>query len=234
MASAPKSWLMKHHRLMRVNSHVYNLLYASAKIMISGRKGAQLPPDRLARGAEITRGLLIALGREAARHDADLLVVIIPSWNEITERGGEDDPAMQRRLIDQVAAELDNVFVLDLTDRVRALGARNAYGQGDKHFSPMGNHMAAKATYEWIGRDWPKGPRTYRTAPPFDGDRWGVERPDCALVASYRARLMHPTAATQARCRGLLGPLIGRRRRGNVASGGPANATRPGASERAA
>jgi hypothetical protein len=197
-ASAPKRLLIRYHRLMRAKSHLYNLLYTSAKIVISGRRGEHLTPDQLARGADITRGLLLALGREAARHDADLLVVIIPSWNEITERGAEDDPAMQRRLINQVAAELDNVFVLDLTDRIRALGARNAYGQVDKHFSPPGNYMAAKAIYEWLDRDWPRGSPTDRSAPPFDDDRWGVERPDCALVAGYRERLLHPAAATQA------------------------------------
>ena len=197
MASAPKRLLIKYHRLMRANSHLYNLAYTSAKILISGRRGDQLPPDQLALGVDVTKGLLLSLGREAAKHDADLLVVIIPSWNEIMELGAEDDPAMQRRIIGEVAGELDNVFVLDLTERVRALGARSVYGQVDKHFNPFGAYTAAKATHEWIYRDWPRGPRTNRPAPPFDDDLWGVERPDCALVDGYRERLLHPTAATQ-------------------------------------
>jgi hypothetical protein len=104
---------------------------------------------------------------------------------------------MQRRIIGEVAGELDNVFVLDLTDRVRALGARSVYGQVDKHFSPFGAYTAAKATHEWINRDWPRGPRAHRPAPPFDDDPWGVDRPDCALVDGYRDRLLHPTAPTQ-------------------------------------
>jgi hypothetical protein len=104
---------------------------------------------------------------------------------------------MQRRIINEVADELDNVFTLDLTDLVRDLGARNAYGQVDKHFSPLGHYTAAKAVYEWMSRDWPRGPRTNRTPPPFDADRWGVERPDCDLVDRYRQRLLDPGAATQ-------------------------------------
>jgi len=194
MASAPKRLLTRYHRLMRANSHVYNLTYTSAKIMGSGRKGDQLPPDQLARGAEITSALLLSLGREAAKHDADLLVVIIPSWNEIMERGAEDDPDLQRRIIDQVAGELENVFVFDLTDDIKALGARSVYGQVDKHFNPLGAYRAAKATYEWMHRDWPRGTQTNRAAPAFDDDRWGVERPDCDFVDEYRERLLNPAA----------------------------------------
>jgi hypothetical protein len=196
MASAPKRLLIRYHRFMRAHSHVYNLAYTSAKILVSGRKGEQLPPDQLALGLEITKGLLLSLGREAARHDADLLVVIIPSWNEIMDVGAEDDPAMQRQIIEQAAGELDNTFVLDLADRVRTLGARKVYGQVDKHFSPLGNYTVAQATYEWVSRDWPRGPRADRTAPSFDDDDWGVARPDCALVDPYRERLLHPATAT--------------------------------------
>jgi hypothetical protein len=196
MAGAPKRLLTRYHRLMRANSHVYNLAYTSARIMATGRKGDQLPPDQLARGAEITRGLLFSLGREAAKHDADLLIVIIPSWNEILELGAEDDPDLQRRIIGQVAGELDNVFVLDLADRVRALGARSVYGPVDKHFNPLGAHMAAKATFEWMHRDWRRRPQTNQTAPAFDDDHWGVERPDCDLVNEYRERLLNPAATT--------------------------------------
>ena len=198
MEGAAKALLIKYHRLMRAHSHVYNLAYNAVKIMISGRRGVQLTPSQLARGAEITKVWLFALGREVASHNGDLLVVIIPSWNEMMELGAEDEPATQRQIIEQVAGGLDNVFVLDLTDRVWALGARNVYGQVDKHFGPLGYYMAAKATYEWMHRDWPRGPHTNWTAPPFDDDRWGMERPDCALVASYRKRLLHPDAAIQA------------------------------------
>jgi hypothetical protein len=197
MASAPKRLLTRYHRLMRANSHVYNLAYTSAKIVTSGRKSDQLPQEQLALGAKITKGLLLALGRDAASHDADLLIVIIPSWNEIMDLGAEDDPGLQRRIIGEVAGELDNVYVRDLTADITARGARSIYGQVDKHFNPLGTYTAAKATYEWINRDWPRGPRTNQTAPPFDDDRWGVGRPDCALVDGYRERLLYPSAAPQ-------------------------------------
>jgi hypothetical protein len=103
---------------------------------------------------------------------------------------------LQRRIIGQVAGELDNVFVLDLTDQVRALGARTVYGQVDKHFNPLGTYTAAKATYEWMNRDWPRGPQTNRAAPAFDDDRWGVERPDCDFVDGYKERLLNPASTT--------------------------------------
>lgn len=195
MASAPERLLAKWHRYLRASSHVYNLAYASMQTIASGRRGHQLPADKLARGTEITKALLLSLGREAAHNDADLLIVILPSWNEVMNVGAEDDPAMQRRLIAQVSDELDNVYVIDVTPDVEALGARRAYGQVDKHFSPLGAYATAKATYEWLHRDWPRGPKTNRQAPPFDGNSWGVDRPDCTLVDSYRKRLTQPVAA---------------------------------------
>ena len=197
MAGAPKKFLVRWHRFMRAESHVYNLAYASAKIIASGPGGHQLPPDKLAHGADITKALLLSLGREAAQNDADLLIVILPSWNEIMEVGAEDDPEMQRRLIAELAADLDNVHFIDVTPDIAALGARRAYGQVDKHFSPLGTYTTARATYAWLHRDWPRGPKANREAPPFDDDSWGVDRPDCALVDSYRERLLQPAAATQ-------------------------------------
>jgi hypothetical protein len=53
-----------------------------------------------------------------------------------------------------------------------------------------------EATYEWMHRDWRRGPQTIRAAPAFDGDRWGVEGPDCDLVAGYKERLLNPAATT--------------------------------------
>jgi hypothetical protein len=190
MASAPTRLLTRYHRAMRANSHLYNLAYTSAKLVTSGRKGYQLPPDQLARGAEITKGLLLALGHEAASNDADLLIVVIPSWNEIMEVGAEDDPAMQRQVINQVAGALDNAFVLDLTKNIKALGARSVYGQVDKHFNALGNYTAATAIYQWMNRNWPRGPQADEATPRFDDDRWGVERPDCDLVDGYKERLL--------------------------------------------
>jgi SGNH hydrolase-like domain, acetyltransferase AlgX len=160
--------------------------------MMTGRRGQDLPPDKLAAAAEITRGLLLSLARAAANHDADLLIVIIPSWNEIQGLGAEDRPDMQRALIREVAAELDNVYVLDLTAEIKALGTRRLYGEVDKHFNAFGAYTAAKSIYAWIERDWPRGPGTAREPPAFDDDPWGMTRPDCELVDGYRDRLLNP------------------------------------------
>jgi hypothetical protein len=198
MAGAPERALIRAHRFMRANSHVYNLAYASAKIMRRGRRGKDLAPDRFALGAEISKGLLLSLGREAAKNDADLLIVVIPSWNDIMEVGAEDRPELQRQLIKEVADELDNVYVLDPSEEIRGLGARRVYGQVDKHFNSFGAYTTARSIYEWMRRDWPKGPRTMPPAPPFADDSWGITRPDCGLVEDYRDRLLQPTARAQA------------------------------------
>jgi hypothetical protein len=67
MAGAPQRALIRAHRFMRANSQVYNLAYAAAKIMTTGRRGKDLAPDRFALGAEITKGLLLSLGARRRR-----------------------------------------------------------------------------------------------------------------------------------------------------------------------
>jgi hypothetical protein len=190
IASALERALQRAHGFMRASSQAYNLAYAAAKIMTTGRRGEPLAADRFAQGIELTEGLLSSLGREAARNAADLLIVIIPSWNELIDLGAEDHPLLQREMIGQVAAGLDNVYVLDLTDELQKLGARDLFGQVDKHLNPLGAHTAARLIYEWMERDWPNGPRTGAQAPPFADDDWGITRPDCSLVDGYRERLL--------------------------------------------
>jgi hypothetical protein len=190
MESAAKSLLTRAHRSIRAHSQVYNLAYTSAKIIAGGRRGDQLPPAEFETAARITRRVLLSLGRAAGRNDADLLIVIIPSWNEITEVGAEDLPEVQREMIGQVADEIDNVFVLDLSAEIRGLGARQVYGQVDKHLNPFGAYTAARSIYQWTQRDWPNGPRTEGRVPPFEDDDWEMTRPDCALVEGYRQRLL--------------------------------------------
>ena len=104
---------------------------------------------------------LLSLGREAAKNDADLLIVVIPSWNEIMEVGAEDRPELQRELINEVAAELDNVYVLDLSEEIRGLGARRVYGAGRQAFQFLWSlhdcqidlPMDAARLAEWSGDD---------------------------------------------------------------------------------
>ena len=201
LASAPERALVRAHRFMRANSHVYNLAYSSARIMTRGRRGRELSSDRFNLGAEVTKGLLLALGREAAQNDADLLIVVIPSWNDIMDLGAEDRPELQRELIGEVADQLDSVHVLDLSEEIRGLGARRVYGQVDKHFNVFGAYTAARSIYEWMQRDWPKGPRAMPPAPPFADDSWGITRPDCGLVEEYRNRLLQPASGSAAAAR---------------------------------
>lgn len=190
MAGPAERLLVGANRWLREHSRVYNLAYASAKIVATGRRGEQLPPAKLEEGLRVTEGLLRSLGRTAARHRADLLIVVLPSWNEMAGLGAEDRPDLQREAIRRVADSLDNVHVLDLAGEIRELGARRVYGKVDKHFNPFGAYVAARAIHAWMRRDWPNGPRTDVPAPPFQDDDWGITRPDCGLVASYRERLL--------------------------------------------
>jgi hypothetical protein len=81
-----------------------------------------------------------------------------------------------------------------LSEKIKELGARRLHGEADKHLNAFGAYAAASSIYEWMQRDWPKGPKTMRAAPPFEDGSWGITRPDCGLVDRYRERLLHPVS----------------------------------------
>ena len=124
---------------------------------------------------------------------ADLLIVAIPSWNQIKNYGDVEDAIRQRAVLQGIGKEWDNVYVADLSDAIARAGPERVYGIHDKHFSHYGHYLAAKFIHDWVNLEWPEAPRPARQAPPFQPPGTAVE-PDCAVMPQYREAFVHPAA----------------------------------------
>jgi hypothetical protein len=183
-------WYEALKDLNRGLSHVrvYNLLFHAVRSP-SARPG--LSREQIEEGALATGALVSALAEAVRANDADLLIVALPSWNQIQNYSGVGKAARQRALLQGIADDWDNVHMLDLSDAIARAGPERVYGIRDKHFSRYGYYLAAKVIHDWINAEWHGAPRPARQAPPFSPHRPPVE-PDCRLIEGYRAAFMHP------------------------------------------
>jgi hypothetical protein len=125
---------------------------------------------------------------------ADLLIVALPSWNQIKNYRDVEEAIKQRAMLQRIAEEWDNVYLVDLSDPIARAGPERVYGINDKHFSRYGYYLTAKLIHDWINFEWPAAPRPARQAPPFQPASDPV-KPDCALMPQYREAFINPAAA---------------------------------------
>jgi len=202
-ASSPEStdgrtW---HETLKEVNSTIrqgvrtYNLLYSSVRPAFGG---FDLPHHRVEEGINITNNLILSLVDQVKRNESELLIVALPSWNQINNYGDPEEAARQRALLARIAGEWDHVHLIDMWDRIADSGVDRVYGIKDKHFSRYGYYLAAKVIHDWINHEWQQGPRPGRQAPAFEPPRAPVV-PDCALMPEYREAFAKPATGPAAR-----------------------------------
>jgi hypothetical protein len=167
---------------------VYNLLFHAVRSP-SARPG--LSQEQIEEGARATSALVSTLAKAAQANGADLLIVTLPSWNQIRSYRDVKKAIRQRAVLQGIADDLDYVHMVDLSDAIARAGPERVYGIRDKHFSRYGYYLTAKVVHDWINLEWRGGPRPARQAPPFRPHRAPVE-PDCALIEEYRNAFMHP------------------------------------------
>ncbi len=190
------SLLFKLHVQLRAHSRAYTFFYVNGRRLALDLLGKDfqedgyLSPAEVEHGADVTETMLSDLSRATSANGADLLIVVIPSWNEmIGVKGEKRVVAKQRQMIRSVADASDHVRVLDLKPIVETAGHERVYGRVDKHFNQLGYYLAAKAIHEWINGTW----RTVPVVMPEFAwqDRNGV-RPDCAAIPRYVEALSNP------------------------------------------
>lgn len=182
------------HRALR-RSRSYSLVYmGSKKLLTAGHASLRLGPEETRQALDLTEVALTELANDVAAHGADLLVAIIPYWNEFVDDHALAFADRQRRMIRAWSAHLPHVHVLDLKDRMPEGDIRAVYGKVDKHFSRYGYYLTAKAIYEWLNHDWPQGPHGIRPAPDFEPEPKGIVSPDCADIPRYRELFTRPPA----------------------------------------
>jgi hypothetical protein len=170
---------------------IYNLLYGAVRSAFGRR---DLTPEQIARGANLTGDLLSALAKKVKYNDADLLILVLPSWNQMNNYEDPESAVRQRAMLGNVVDKWDNVYMVDLTDTIARVGAKQVYGINDKHFSRYGHYLTAKVVHEWINMEWQRSPRPARQVPPFQAPSASVE-PDCALMPEYREAFANPVAS---------------------------------------
>jgi hypothetical protein len=170
---------------------VYNLMYHALRLAF-GRPS--LSHEQIEEGAKVTGTLISALAKAVQANGADLLIVTLPSWNQIKNYGDLEEAIEQRTVLQRIAEGLDNVYVVDLSDPIARAGPERVYGITDKHFSRYGYYLTAKLIHDWINFEWPAAPQPAQQAPPFQPASAPVE-PDCALMPQYREAFIQPAAS---------------------------------------
>jgi hypothetical protein len=202
-ASSPESgdsrtWfetLKEINSTIRQGVRTYNLLYSSVRPAFGG---FDLPVHRVDKGIQVTNDLMVALVNRAQSSGSELLIVALPSWNQVNNYGDPEEATGQRAMLAKIAAQSDHVHLIDMWDRIARSDIDRVYGIKDKHFSRYGYYLTAKAIHDWINHEWQQGPRPGRQAPAFAPPRAPVV-PDCALMPEYREAFAKPAAGPAAR-----------------------------------
>jgi hypothetical protein len=140
-----------YERLQEANStlrqywRTYNLLYKALRPQF-GR--SELSEAEIREGVELTDELLSALVTEVRSNEADLLLVALPSWNQMKGYLEPNEEEQQRLLLQKHADERDNVYLLDVSPEFDRAGVDPFYGIKDKHFSPLGYYTTARLVHD--------------------------------------------------------------------------------------
>lgn len=175
------------HKAFWTNLVSYRLFYTAAIQPLFGNWGARKDPEA---AIELTRRLLAMMAADVRANHADLLLVILPGFNEVAGFDDGMQPDMQREMIASFAAATPGVHMIDLSSRLAEAGPDKTYGKLDKHLTPYGQFLVAEEIDRWILRDWPAGPhavvpeRQFVDAPPIE--------PTCAMTVDYSNALEHP------------------------------------------
>lgn len=132
---------------------------------------------------EVTRRLLAKLASEAQSNNADLLLLVLPSWSEMAGRDDGMHPAEQRAMLEQFAASVPNAYLLDMTSLLAAENPDQTYGIIDKHLTQYGHFIVAEALERWFIQEWPRGPKGTAPARTFHANP--VVIPECSRADAY-------------------------------------------------
>lgn len=142
----------------------YNFLRPRLKsllrILIGYNKYEPMNEDRFTYNLELTQKLIEKLATEAARNDADLLIVPLPSrsdvhpTNENTTKYQDAKRSweMQRSMLLTASATHDNTELLPLKPVLKheISKGNQVYGTVDAHLNEYGHRVAARAIYNFL------------------------------------------------------------------------------------
>jgi hypothetical protein len=149
----------------------------------------------MGKALEVTRRLIVKLSQDTRAHNADLLILVIPSWAEMAGRNDGMEPTRQRAMLESVAATTPNTYLLDMTPVLAAEDPARTYGVIDKHLTPYGHFLLGKALERWMVTTWPRGPMQSVAAIPERSFRVPTPIvPSCRLADQYLQQIKAPHA----------------------------------------
>ncbi|WP_018184308.1 hypothetical protein [Kaistia granuli] len=139
---------------------------------------------------EITRRLLAKLAQDAKANNADLLLLVLPSWAEMAGRDDGMNPQRQRAMLEEFAAATPGVYLLDMAPILAPENPDQTYGIVDKHLTPYGHFLVAQSLDRWFMAEWPRGPKTAVSQHTFKAPEPVI--PDCSNAAAYLKLVLTP------------------------------------------
>ena len=143
--------------------------------------GREFSTGEIDRGRALTRALLLSLAEEVHKRGARLLIVGVPSWDEIAKRSHTVLTDLQENILQGIAAETPDVIYLPLAAELLKRGGAELYGL-DRHLNPRGYFEAASLIADIIIKQ-----KLIRTLPLANSARF-LEMspivPDCSLYSS--------------------------------------------------
>ncbi len=180
------SLLFELHIQLRAFSRAYTFFYVNGRriaLALLGKASLEdsyVPDENVELGVDATGFWLRKLSDAVEANGAELLIVTLPSWNELIGIKGEERlAAQQREVIWKVTNARDHVHVLDLKTMIEEAGYEKLYGRVDKHFSRLGYYLSAKAINEWINGSWRA---TSVATPAMNQTGHDLMRPDCNVA----------------------------------------------------
>jgi hypothetical protein len=192
------SLLFDAHVFLSNTLRSYRLVYQTIRQQFEHAAMSSDEADALFEtGIDLTRALLTRFADSALDHDADLLITILPAWNDgihyIVDAARNDQ---QRAMIQALAKDRQGVFAIDLAAEMGNLPREKIFGRVDKHFNDLGQYATAAAIAGWLKSDWKNADVQIRPVSPYAPP---VEiEPDCGLVEDYRERVLTPPGSQRA------------------------------------
>ena len=176
-----KKLVARVHLFLWQNSKLYPWIYnATVRPFVSNWDARR----DMAGALDVTRRLMVRLEEDVQANGADLLVLVLPSWAEMAGRDDGMAPEAQRAMLQRFVTDNPGVFLLDMTPILRREDPNRTYGRIDKHLTPYGHYLVARALDRWLSRDWPRGPQTAPVAHPFPPPM--TVTPRCDLAPEYQ------------------------------------------------
>jgi hypothetical protein len=140
--------------------------------------GRGFSAEELAKGQQLTRALLVSLANYVRANGAHLLIVSLPSWDEIAKRSRTALTDLQEESIQEALTENPDVVYLPLTPELLKKGGIELYGL-DRHLNPRGYFEAASLIANVIASR-----RLLQTMADTSDTRWVKAppvMPDCSM-----------------------------------------------------